>query len=116
MDFSALDPVTQSSTTPISARVTVSEFRRELSRHLALVQRGPVVVTSRDVGRRAVVVSPEYFDRIQTALAYREEALARARLRSSDPERAQAEADDEARLLIDEVLLRQSEEHRRLFG
>lgn len=48
--------------------MTLSEFRNQQSLLLAVAQREPVVLTSRGVGRRAVVVSPDFFDRAVQAL------------------------------------------------
>jgi prevent-host-death family protein len=48
--------------------VTLSQFRGHQSDYLAVAQREPVEITSRGVGRRAVVVSPEFFDRAVQAL------------------------------------------------
>lgn len=47
--------------------VTLSQFRNNQSDYIAVAQREPVEITSRGTGRRAVVVSPEFFDRaVQT--------------------------------------------------
>lgn len=48
--------------------VTLSQFRSQQSECIAAAQREPVEITSRGVGRRAVVVSPEFFDRALKAL------------------------------------------------
>ncbi|MFD2757604.1 type II toxin-antitoxin system Phd/YefM family antitoxin [Gulosibacter faecalis] len=48
--------------------ITLSEFRARQSDYIAAAQREPVEITSRGVGRRAVVVSPEFFDRALEAL------------------------------------------------
>ncbi|MFV0405647.1 MAG: type II toxin-antitoxin system prevent-host-death family antitoxin [Propioniciclava sp.] len=48
--------------------VTLSQFRSQQSDYIAVAQREPVEITSRGVGRRAVVVSPEFFDRAMRAL------------------------------------------------
>lgn len=50
------------------ASVTLSQFRNQQSDYIAIAQREPVEITSRGVGRRAVVVSPEFFDRALQAL------------------------------------------------
>ncbi len=50
------------------ASVTLSQFRSQQSDYIAVAQREPVEITSRGVGRRAVVVSPEFFDRAIEAL------------------------------------------------
>ncbi len=47
---------------------SLSEFRSRQSDYIAAAQREPVVITSRGVGRRAVVVSPEFYDRAIQAL------------------------------------------------
>lgn len=48
--------------------VTLSEFRARQSDYIAAAQREPVEIMSRGVGRRAVVVSPDFFDRALEAL------------------------------------------------
>lgn len=48
--------------------VTLSQFRGQQSDYIAAAQREPVEITSRGAGRRAVVVSPEFFDRALQAL------------------------------------------------
>ncbi|WP_300267400.1 type II toxin-antitoxin system prevent-host-death family antitoxin [Microbacterium sp.] len=48
--------------------MTLSEFRARQSDYIAAAQREPVEITSRGVGRRAVVVSPDFFDRALEAL------------------------------------------------
>lgn len=48
--------------------VTLSQFRNQQSDYIAAAQREPVEITSRGAGRRAVVVSPEFFDRALQAL------------------------------------------------
>ena len=50
------------------ASVTLSQFRARQSDCIAAAQREPVEITSRGAGRRAVVVSPEVFDRALQAL------------------------------------------------
>lgn len=50
------------------ASVTLSEFRNRQSEYIAAAQREPVEITSRGAVRRAVVVSPEFFDRAVEAL------------------------------------------------
>lgn len=63
------------------ASATLSEFRNHQSDYIAAAQRGPVEITSRGARRRAVLVSPEFFDRALEALEdqsdVREAALAR---------------------------------------
>ncbi len=48
--------------------VTLSQFRSQQSDYIAAAQREPVEITSRGAGRRAVVVSPEFYDRAVQAL------------------------------------------------
>ncbi|MDO5287822.1 MAG: type II toxin-antitoxin system prevent-host-death family antitoxin [Actinomycetia bacterium] len=48
--------------------VTLSQFRSHQSDCMAIAQREPVEITSRGVGRRAVLVSPDFFDRAVQAL------------------------------------------------
>ena len=48
--------------------VTLSQFRSHQADLLSVAQREPVEITSRGVGRRAVVVSPEFYDRALQAL------------------------------------------------
>lgn len=48
--------------------VTLSQFRSQQSDYIAAAQREPVEITSRGAGRRAVVVSPEFYDRALQAL------------------------------------------------
>lgn len=48
--------------------VTLSQFRARQSDLIAQAQREPVEITSRGAGRRAIVVSPEFFDRALEAL------------------------------------------------
>lgn len=48
--------------------VTMSQFRSRQSELMASAQAEPVTITSRGVGRRAVVVSPEFYDRALEAL------------------------------------------------
>mgnify|MGYP003730980445 FL=1 len=50
------------------ASVTLSDFRNRQADLIATAQREPVEITSRGVGRRAVVVSPEFYDRALQAL------------------------------------------------
>lgn len=48
--------------------VTLSQFRNQQSDYIATAQREPLEITSLGAGRRAVVVSPEFYDRAVTAL------------------------------------------------
>lgn len=61
--------------------VSLSEFRSRQSDYIAAAQREPVEITSRGVGRRAVVVSPEFFDRAMRALEDQEDIRAAAEAR-----------------------------------
>ncbi|KAA9395711.1 type II toxin-antitoxin system prevent-host-death family antitoxin [Kocuria coralli] len=45
------------------ASVTLSQFRGRQSDYIAQAQREPIEITSRGTSRRAVIVSPEFFDR-----------------------------------------------------
>lgn len=47
---------------------SLSEFRANQSRFIAAAQREPVSIMSRGAVRRAVLVSPELFDRAMEAL------------------------------------------------
>lgn len=48
--------------------VTLSQFRNRQSDYIAAAQREPIEITSRGAGRRAVVVSPDFYDRAVRAL------------------------------------------------
>jgi antitoxin StbD len=48
--------------------VTLSQFRNQQSDYIAAAQREPIEISSRGAGRRAVVVSPEFYDRALQAL------------------------------------------------
>ncbi|GAB2505667.1 hypothetical protein CATRI_04325 [Corynebacterium atrinae] len=48
--------------------VTLSQFRSQQSAYIAAVQREPVEITSRGAIPRAVLVSPEFYDRALRAL------------------------------------------------
>ena len=69
-------PARQDSTT-----VTLSQFRNEQSRYLDAVQREPVTILSRGTRRRAVVVSPDFYDRDIQALEDIEDIRAAAAAR-----------------------------------
>ncbi|GAA4477556.1 hypothetical protein GCM10023190_17440 [Enteractinococcus fodinae] len=56
--------------------VSLSEFRNNQSDYIAAAQREPVEITSRGANRRAVVVSPEFFDRAIQALEDQEDIRA----------------------------------------
>lgn len=64
------------------ASVTLSQFRKHQSDYIAAAQREPVEITSRGVGRRAVLVSPESFDRAMEALEDQLDIQAAAEARS----------------------------------
>ncbi|GAB6859440.1 type II toxin-antitoxin system Phd/YefM family antitoxin [Microbacterium xylanilyticum] len=65
---------------------TLSQFRSNQSDYIALAQRQPVEITSRGAGRRAVVVSPDFYDRAVKALEDQADIRAAAEARA-DPER-----------------------------
>lgn len=52
----------------MSTIATPSQFRSEQSRYLDAAQREPVSILNRGTRRRAVVVSPEFYDRAVQAL------------------------------------------------
>lgn len=54
--------------TAVMTPVTLSQFRNHQSDYIATAQSEPVEITSRGAGRRAVVVSPEFFDRAVKAM------------------------------------------------
>lgn len=62
--------------------VTLSQFRNRQSDYIAAAQREPVVITSRGAGRRAVVVSPEFYDRALAALEDQSDIAAAAAARN----------------------------------
>lgn len=62
--------------------VTLSEFRSKQSDYIAAAQRSPVEITSRGARRRAVVVSPEFFDRAVQALEDQADILAASKARN----------------------------------
>jgi len=61
--------------------VTLSEFRARQADLIAVAQREAVEITSRGVGRRAVVVSPDFYDRAIQALEDQMDARAAAAAR-----------------------------------
>ncbi len=65
-------------------RATLSEFRQNQSSYVATAQREPVELMSRGAQRRAVVVSPEFFDRAVQALEDLEDIRAAARARNEE--------------------------------
>ena len=60
---------------------TLSNFRAHQSEVLDAAQRGPVEVLSRGRRRRAVVVSPEFYDRALQALEDQADVLGAAEAR-----------------------------------
>lgn len=70
--------------------VTLSRFREKQSDYIAAAQREPVQITSRGVGRRAVIVSPDFFDRAIEALEDQADIRAAAEARE-DTERVSPE-------------------------
>lgn len=62
--------------------VTLSQFRAQQAEYIARAQREPVEITSRGVGRRAVLVSPDFFDRALKALEDQADIQAAAEARS----------------------------------
>lgn len=74
----------------IMTSVTLSQFREKQSDYIAEAQREPVQITSRGVGRRAVIVSPEFYDRAVQALEDQEDIRAAAAARA-DTERVSHE-------------------------
>lgn len=71
--------------------VTTSEFRKEQSRYLDAAQREPVSILSRGSRRRAVVVSPDFFDRVIEALEDKEDIRAAEAARLDDEVMTQGE-------------------------
>lgn len=61
---------------------TLSEFRANQSGYIAAAQKAPVELTSRGAKRRAVVVSPEFFDRAVQALEDQADIEAAAQARA----------------------------------
>lgn len=61
--------------------VTLSQFRSEQSHYLDAAQREPVTILSRGPRRRAVVVSPDFYDRAVQALEDGEDIRAAAAAR-----------------------------------
>lgn len=64
--------------------ITSSEFRNEQSRYLDAAQREPVTILSRGTRRRAVVVSPDFYDRAVSALEDIEDIRAAAAARKEN--------------------------------
>lgn len=63
---------------------TLSEFRANQSDYIAAAQKAPVELTSRGAKRRAVVVSPEFFDRAIQALEDQADMADAAKARSEN--------------------------------
>lgn len=72
------------------ASVTLSVFRNRQADLIATAQREPVEITSRGAGRRAVVVSPEFYDRALQALEDQADIRATTAARQ-EPERVSHE-------------------------
>lgn len=70
----------------MSTTATPSEFRNEQSRYLDAAQREPVSILSRGTRRRAVVVSPDFYDRAVQALEDVEDIRAAAAARQEGGE------------------------------
>lgn len=62
--------------------VTLSQFRNKQSDYIAAAQHEPVEITSRGTGRRAVIVSPEFYDRAMQALEDQADIRAAAEARA----------------------------------
>lgn len=71
---------------PMSTTVTPSQFRNEQSYYLDIAQSGPVTILNRGSRRRAVVVSPDFYDRAIQALEDREDIRAAAEARKEPGE------------------------------
>ncbi|GAA2029996.1 hypothetical protein GCM10009720_07380 [Yaniella flava] len=52
----------------VMTSISQSEFRNHQSDYIAAAQRSPVEITARGTNRRAVIVSPEFYDRAIEAL------------------------------------------------
>lgn len=63
---------------------TLSEFRSQQADFIADVSREPIELTSRGTNRRAVVVSPEFYDAAIEALEDRADVLGAAKARSEE--------------------------------
>ena len=75
--------------------VTMSEFRNQQSSLIAAVQREPVEITSRGAVRRAVVVSPDFYDRSLRALEDQADVRAAAAARQESGRVSQEELEQE---------------------
>lgn len=76
-------------------QVTLSEFRNNQSDYIAAAQKQAVVITSRGKKRRAVVVSPDFYDRAIEALEDKEDLLAAKKARQEKGRVSHAELLDE---------------------
>lgn len=70
----------------MSGNASPSEFRSEQGRYLDIAQREPVFILSRGTRRRAVVVSPDFYDRAVQALEDIEDIRAAAHARQEADE------------------------------
>ncbi|MGR6092128.1 type II toxin-antitoxin system prevent-host-death family antitoxin [Brevibacterium sp. CSND-B09] len=75
--------------------VTMSEFRSQQSTLIAAAQREPVEITSRGAVRRAVVVSPDFYDRALQALEDQADVRAAALAREERGRVSQEELEQE---------------------
>lgn len=75
--------------------VTMSEFRSQQSSLIAVAQREPVEITSRGAVRRAVVVSPDFYDRALQALEDQADVQAAAAARQEIGRVSQEELEQE---------------------
>lgn len=64
--------------------VTLSQSRNRQSDYIAAAQREPIEITSRGAGRRAVVVSPDFYDRAVRALEDQADIEAAAQARREE--------------------------------
>lgn len=64
--------------------VTLSQFRNRQSDYIAAAQREPIEITSRGASRRAVVVSPDFYDRAVRALEDQADIEAAAQARREE--------------------------------
>lgn len=64
--------------------MTLSQFRNRQSDYIAAAQREPIEITSRGAGRRAVVVSPDFYDRAVRALEDQADIEAAAQARREE--------------------------------
>ncbi|MDO4761287.1 MAG: prevent-host-death family protein [Corynebacterium sp.] len=64
------------------AYVTLSQFHEKQNDYIVAAQHEPVILTSREARRRAVVVSPEFYDRALQAIEELEDIRATAEARN----------------------------------